>query len=235
MSQVVSCQCHSYLPFCSEVLSGRFASTFRKLREQHPAVFFIQWFCVFCLFVHMLHLLFLLERGRVVECSRAAAALGARPGMTVVQAQATVREAVAVALEAGHSRLPVFDGSLDRIVGVVYAKDLLRFVGRANADASIVAVMRPPLFVPRAYWDLECPQVFFVDGHAYLMAAIMEDRSQRYWQAPRFEGPYEVPPDGGVLAPPGHYAGRVCSWRQAHLYFCWPTAYYDCPGTHRSA
>lgn len=71
-----------------------------------------------------------------------------RVDMVGVPRQATVRDAVDAALEAGHSRLPVFDGSLDRIVGVVYAKDLLRFVGRANANASIVAVMRPPLFVP---------------------------------------------------------------------------------------
>ena len=71
-----------------------------------------------------------------------------RVDMVGVPRQATVRAAVDVALEAGHSRLPVYDGSLDRIVGVVYAKDLLQFVGRANANASIVAVMRPPLFVP---------------------------------------------------------------------------------------
>nr|MDQ6907805.1 hemolysin family protein [Chloroflexota bacterium] len=73
-----------------------------------------------------------------------------RVDMVGVPRRATVRDAVDVALEAGHSRLPVFDGSLDRIVGVVYAKDLLRFVGRTNANASVVAVMRPPLFVPES-------------------------------------------------------------------------------------
>ncbi len=73
-----------------------------------------------------------------------------RVDMVGVPRRATVRDAVNVALEAGHSRLPVFDGSLDRIVGVVYAKDLLRFVGRTNANASVVAVMRPPLFVPES-------------------------------------------------------------------------------------
>ncbi len=73
-----------------------------------------------------------------------------RVDMIGVPRNATVRDAVDVALEAGHSRLPVFDGSLDRIVGVVYAKDLLRYVGRTNANASVVAVMRPPLFVPES-------------------------------------------------------------------------------------
>lgn len=71
-----------------------------------------------------------------------------RVDMVGVPRDATVADAVAIALEAGHSRLPVYDGSLDRIVGMVYAKDLLRFVGRANANAPIVAVMRPPIFVP---------------------------------------------------------------------------------------
>jgi CBS domain containing-hemolysin-like protein len=71
-----------------------------------------------------------------------------RVDMVGVPREATVREAVDIALEAGHSRLPVYEGHLDRIVGVVYAKDLLRFVGRANANAPIVAVMRAPIFVP---------------------------------------------------------------------------------------
>ncbi len=71
-----------------------------------------------------------------------------RVDMIGVPREATVREAVDIALEAGHSRLPVYEASLDRIVGIVYAKDLLRFVGRANANAPIVAVMRAPIFVP---------------------------------------------------------------------------------------
>src|SRR4051812_33379949 len=49
----------------------------------------------------------------------------------------------------------------------------------------------------------------------------MEDRSQRYWQAPSFEGPYAIPADGGRVAPMGHYAGRVCRWRDLDLFYCW--------------
>lgn len=89
---------------------------------------------------------------------------------------------------------------------------------------------RPPLFAPRAYWDLECPQVFRVADRYYLTAAIMEDRLQRYWVADQFAGPYRVPADGGVLAPRGHYAGRVCRWRDLDLYFCWHLAAYDWKG-----
>jgi beta-fructofuranosidase len=89
---------------------------------------------------------------------------------------------------------------------------------------------RPPLFAPRRYWDLECPQVFVVDGAYYAMVAVMEDRTQRYWSAPAFEGPYDVPADGGILVPRGHYAGRVCEWQGQTLYFCWHKVDYDWPG-----
>lgn len=81
--------------------------------------------------------------------------------------------------------------------------------------------VQPPLFAPRAYWDLECPQIFTAGGRFYLTAGIMEDRTQRYWVADVFEGPYRIPPDGGILAPIGHYAGRVCEWRGQTIYGCW--------------
>lgn len=92
---------------------------------------------------------------------------------------------------------------------------------------------QPPLFAPRRWWDLECPQVFTVDGTYYLTAAVMEERTQRYWMADDFMGPYRVPPDGGLLAPQGHYAGRVTRWRGMDLYFCWHTDFdqlYDWAG-----
>ncbi|HEY3079885.1 MAG TPA: hypothetical protein VGM69_08245 [Chloroflexota bacterium] len=116
------------------------------------------------------------------------------------------------------------DGPLQRrgCAGLIASKDLVTWE------------VRPPLFAPRRYWDLECPQVFVVDGRYYLTAAIMEDRLQHYWMAERFEGPYVVPPDGGILAPSGHYAGRVCRWKGIDLFFCWHKAEYDWPGIRNS-
>jgi beta-fructofuranosidase len=112
------------------------------------------------------------------------------------------------------------DGPLPRrgCVGLLASKDLVRWEPR------------PPLFAPRRFWDLECPQAFVVNGQSYLTAAIMEDRTQRYWMAPRFAGPYETPPDGGILAPRGHYAGRVCRWQGLDLYYCWHRCDYDWSG-----
>ena len=52
---------------------------------------------------------------------------------------------------AGHSRLPVYDQSLDHIVGVLYAKDLLRWLVSASAEErrfSLSDVLREATFVP---------------------------------------------------------------------------------------
>ncbi|MHC4592538.1 MAG: hemolysin family protein [Planctomycetota bacterium] len=48
-----------------------------------------------------------------------------------------------------HSRVPVHDGTLDRVVGIVYVKDLLGAVSKeADAPITLREVMRDPLFVP---------------------------------------------------------------------------------------
>ncbi|MGC9260706.1 MAG: hemolysin family protein [Phycisphaerae bacterium] len=56
-------------------------------------------------------------------------------------------------LRDGLSRLPVHDGNLDNIIGILYAKDLLQFLGTSAAAAAapdIRKLMRPPLFVPHS-------------------------------------------------------------------------------------
>lgn len=52
--------------------------------------------------------------------------------------------------EAEHSRLPVFGGSLDEIVGMVHIKDLFAALIDETRDRSINALMRMPLFVPES-------------------------------------------------------------------------------------
>ncbi len=50
--------------------------------------------------------------------------------------------------EKGYSRIPVYDESIDTILGVVYAKDLLLRTGDAPFD--LRAVMRKPFFIPES-------------------------------------------------------------------------------------
>jgi hypothetical protein len=49
----------------------------------------------------------------------------------------------------------------------------------------------------------------------------MEERVQRYWIGETHLGPWRQPADGGILAPKGHYAGRMASWMGQPLYMCW--------------
>ena len=49
-------------------------------------------------------------------------------------------------VDAGHSRVPIYQGDLDTIIGVLYAKDLLRHV--SDPDVSLRSLMRKPYFVP---------------------------------------------------------------------------------------
>jgi len=70
-----------------------------------------------------------------------------RTEMVALDAEDTVEAAADVVAEAGRSRYPVYQESLDDIVGVVHSKDILRAV-RQQPGSSIRQAMRPPLFVP---------------------------------------------------------------------------------------
>ena len=50
--------------------------------------------------------------------------------------------------EAGHSRVPVYQGDLDQIVGILYAKDLLKYVVQNGAPHDLKGTLRKPFFVP---------------------------------------------------------------------------------------
>ncbi|MFG0258007.1 MAG: hemolysin family protein [Phycisphaerales bacterium JB043] len=58
-------------------------------------------------------------------------------------------EAIKAFIEsAGHSRIPVYEGDLDHIVGILYAKDLLPFVGHDVSNFELRGVLREAWFVP---------------------------------------------------------------------------------------
>ena len=78
-----------------------------------------------------------------------------RTEIIAVDVNTPVLEARDRILKDGLSRVPVFEGTLDNIVGILYAKDLLQFLNVAGGSAGDDAQMelrrliRPPLFVPR--------------------------------------------------------------------------------------
>lgn len=61
----------------------------------------------------------------------------------------SLADVVALSIEKGYSRIPVFHEDLDSILGIIYVKDLLKYVGKpAAADVKITDLMRPAHFVP---------------------------------------------------------------------------------------
>jgi CBS domain containing-hemolysin-like protein len=72
-----------------------------------------------------------------------------RPDIVGVAADATIEDLLKTAADSGFSRLPVYEGSIDDIVGVVVVKDLLPWiVDRSRDAASARELMREALFVP---------------------------------------------------------------------------------------
>jgi len=70
-----------------------------------------------------------------------------RPAMVAVRREATLAELRQVFIDEKYSRVPVFEESLDRIVGIVYAIDLLAFADH-SPEESIELLIRPVQFVP---------------------------------------------------------------------------------------
>src|SRR6185503_18514989 len=60
----------------------------------------------------------------------------------------TVRDVLDRIVESGHSRIPIFDATIDNITGVVYAKDLLKFLRDGAQTAPVQPLAREPSYVP---------------------------------------------------------------------------------------
>ena len=56
-----------------------------------------------------------------------------RTDMVTLSGEATFEEATGRSFGEGHSRIPVYEDSIDEIVGILYAKDLLPFLVRPTA------------------------------------------------------------------------------------------------------
>lgn len=69
-----------------------------------------------------------------------------RLDIVTVSAESTFQEVLAIILEAGYSRMPVYDGSFDNVIGIIYIKDLLPFLNEEQYDW--MQLIRKPYFVP---------------------------------------------------------------------------------------
>ena len=87
---------------------------------------------------------------QVVEFSdkRVREVMTARPDIVAIQASATLEDLHAKLIESGFTKLPVYEHSVDDIVGVVYSQDLLQVADTDLLKRQVRELMRPVLFMP---------------------------------------------------------------------------------------
>ncbi len=73
-----------------------------------------------------------------------------RPDVLAVEAAQKVTDVIDVALNHGFSRIPVYQETIDDVVGVVFTKDLLRAEREGRADIAVRTLAREGMFVPES-------------------------------------------------------------------------------------
>ncbi len=74
-----------------------------------------------------------------------------RSQMVVIDSASSLDVILPLVIESGHSRFPVTDCNSDDIVGILLAKDLLKYYFRKEAtNFEMANILRPPVFVPQS-------------------------------------------------------------------------------------
>lgn len=96
-----------------------------------------------------------------------------RTYLTAVEANDDINEVIAKAIDAGCSRLPVYEDELDNIKGILYVKDLLKYVGTVIPDdVKPSDLMREAMFIPESK---KCRDLFTEMTEKHLQMVIVSD------------------------------------------------------------
>lgn len=71
-----------------------------------------------------------------------------RTDVVATSVQETFDDIVKVVIKSGHSRIPVFEETIDNVIGFLHAKDLLPHLARGKNNIDIRKLLRPVMFVP---------------------------------------------------------------------------------------
>lgn len=116
---------------------------------------------------HLIRRVFRFTERRVDEV------MTARPDIIAIDASRPLDEIRELFLTSGHSRLPVYEGALDDIIGVLLARDLLRTPALTEPAPDIHTLLRRATFVPERQRIANLLAVFRREG-AHLALAIDE-------------------------------------------------------------
>jgi len=71
-----------------------------------------------------------------------------RIDMVCIEKNASLTELIKIGVEKGHSRIPVFEESIDNIIGLIYIKDLLELILAEKKEVDIEKFVKPIYFIP---------------------------------------------------------------------------------------
>ena len=96
-----------------------------------------------------------------------------RTDVSALEVDDGIGEALRISVDNGYSRLPVYEDDIDHIIGVVYIKDLLPYVGQEiPADVSLRHILREAYFVPGTK---RCGNLFSEMTEKHLQMSIVVD------------------------------------------------------------
>jgi magnesium and cobalt transporter len=71
-----------------------------------------------------------------------------RTEMIAIKSDATIEDILELTIKHGHTRMPVYAGSVDNIVGILNVKDLLKFWSKPITENDILSSLRKPYYIP---------------------------------------------------------------------------------------
>jgi len=71
-----------------------------------------------------------------------------RTEVVAVPKETPLADWISLVIKEGHSRVPVFDETLDNIVGIVHVKDLFQFWGKPESEFRLGTILHSPHFIP---------------------------------------------------------------------------------------
>ena len=96
-----------------------------------------------------------------------------RTDMACVDAEDSLAEAISVAIEEGYSRIPVYEEDPDNVIGILYIKDLLKYVGNTlPKHKGLKEIMRKAYYVPESK---RCGALFSEMTEKHVQMAIVVD------------------------------------------------------------
>ncbi|MFO7815776.1 MAG: hemolysin family protein [Halanaerobiales bacterium] len=73
-----------------------------------------------------------------------------RIDMVCINKNASIEELVDLAVDKGHSRIPVYEESIDDIIGLIYVKDLLQLLQKGKENLTLEDLIKPIYFIPES-------------------------------------------------------------------------------------